>query len=171
VKITGKTAAAFCTAFTGVCFAAALFFLPPAFAQETAAATDTPAEIPAPENPAPAQNANSAAPIANPLPPHLIQARDMAQKFAQLPPGNIPLPDHVFEQCQTLDQTLKILVSQRRLGYLADAIDSKGLVHMWFVSNTRREWAAIVVDHALNACITSQGPAWHYALEPAQPPR
>lgn len=95
----------------------------------------------------------------------------MAQKFAQLPTGNIPLPKDVFEKCQTLDQTLKILVSQRRLGYLADAIDSKGLVHMWFVSNARREWASIVVDHALNACITAEGPAWHYALEPAQPPR
>lgn len=71
--------------------------------------------------------------------------------------------------CQQLDDLLKIIVSQRRLGYLADAVDNTGIVHMWFVNRERREWVSLTVDHDLTACITAQGSAWNFALEPMQP--
>lgn len=68
--------------------------------------------------------------------------------------------------CQSLEDLLKIIVGQRRLGYLADAVDNGGTVHMWFVSNVRREWVSITVAQDLTACITAEGSAWNYALEP-----
>lgn len=71
--------------------------------------------------------------------------------------------------CQQLEDLLKIIVSQRRLGYLADAVDNTGMVHMWFMSRERREWVSLTVDHDLNACITAQGNSWNFALEPMQP--
>jgi hypothetical protein len=71
--------------------------------------------------------------------------------------------------CQKLDDLLKIVVAQRRLGYLADAVDNTGMVHMWFMSRERREWVSLTVDHDLTACITAQGSSWNFALEPMQP--
>jgi len=71
--------------------------------------------------------------------------------------------------CQPLEDLLKIIVAQRRLGYLADAVDNTGMVHMWFMSRARREWVSLTVDHDLTACVTAQGSAWHFALEPMQP--
>ncbi|MFN7114437.1 MAG: hypothetical protein ACK4PK_08770 [Alphaproteobacteria bacterium] len=71
--------------------------------------------------------------------------------------------------CQKLDDLLKIIVSQRRLGYLADAVDNTGIVHMWFMSRERREWVSLTVNHDLTACITAQGSSWNFALEPMQP--
>jgi len=72
--------------------------------------------------------------------------------------------------CQNLEDLLKVIVGQRRLGYLADAIDDTGIVHMWFMSRERREWVSLTVDHDLNACITAQGSSWHFALEPMETP-
>jgi len=81
----------------------------------------------------------------------------------------VTAPPATLIPCQKLDDLLKIIVSQRRLGYLADAIDDTGIVHMWFMSRERREWVSLTVDHDLNACITAQGSSWHFALEPMQP--
>lgn len=92
------------------------------------------------------------------------KAKEMAEKAAKenkvspAAPGAVP--------CQNLESLLKIIVGQRRLGYLADAVDNGGTIHMWFVSNSRREWVSITVEHDLTACIVAEGNAWNYALEP-----
>lgn len=67
--------------------------------------------------------------------------------------------------CQKLDRQLKFLIAERSLAYMAQAIDSKGLVHMWFMSRDRREWASVTVDSQLTACITAQGTDFRFALE------
>lgn len=71
--------------------------------------------------------------------------------------------------CLPLEDLLTVLVSERRLGYLADAIDHTGTVHMWFMSRERREWASLTVADDLTACITAQGASWNFALEPMKP--
>ncbi len=100
----------------------------------------------------------------------------LAMDAARKATGKIESPTHVndptlppgFVPCQRLESLLKIIVGQRRLGYLADAVDNTGIVHMWFMSRERRNWVAITVDHDLTACIISEGSDWRFALEPAQ---
>lgn len=92
------------------------------------------------------------------------QAKKMAAKAAK--DSKVPAAAQGAVPCQNLESLLKIIVGQRRLGYLADAVDNSGTVHMWFVSNSRREWASITVEPDLTACIVAEGNAWNYALEP-----
>lgn len=101
---------------------------------------------------------------------------ELAMDAARKATGKIEAPTHAndptlppgFVPCQRLESLLKIIVGQRRLGYLADAVDNTGIVHMWFMSRERRNWVTITVDHDLTACIISEGGDFRFALEPAQ---
>lgn len=91
------------------------------------------------------------------------KAKEKEQTEEAQPAGLAQIP------CQNLEDLLKVIVAQRRLGYLADAVDETGIVHMWFMSRERREWVSLTVDHDLTACVTAQGNSWHFALEQMQP--
>lgn len=100
--------------------------------------------------------------------PDEARAWDAARKAT----GKMHAPESAAQApaCQPLENVLKDIVSQRRLGYFADAIDQNGIVHMWFMSRERRAWVSLTVDHDLTACITAEGSEWHFALEPMQSP-
>ena len=58
----------------------------------------------------------------------------------------------------------KKLMTESKLAYLADAIDSDDVVHMWYVSAKTHEWAEIEVNDNLVACIARRGYDWHFAV-------
>lgn len=75
-------------------------------------------------------------------------------------------PSYAFE-CQSLDGMLKHMLAEKHLGYLADSTDQYGFVHMYFFSRSTREWAEIMIDDNLNACLIFEGKEWNFAFERA----
>lgn len=67
-------------------------------------------------------------------------------------------------ECGPVGDVAKKLMTESKLAYLADAIDSDDVVHMWYVSAKTHEWAEIEVDDNLVACITRRGYDWHFAV-------
>lgn len=67
-------------------------------------------------------------------------------------------------ECGPVGDVAKQLMTESRLAYLADAIDSDDVVHMWYVSAKTHEWAEIEVDDNLVACIARRGYDWHFAV-------
>lgn len=56
------------------------------------------------------------------------------------------------------------LMKERRLAYLADAIDSNDRVHMWYINSHTGQWVELEVTDNLQACIVREGYDWHFAV-------
>jgi hypothetical protein len=67
--------------------------------------------------------------------------------------------------CGKLDDILRGLEKNARYAYTADAIDSHGRVHEWFINPKTRHWVQIHVYSNLRACIEDKGYDWHWAVE------
>ncbi|MDI1227079.1 MAG: hypothetical protein PSY14_05290 [bacterium] len=66
--------------------------------------------------------------------------------------------------CAPVGDMAKRLMTERKLSYLADAIDSDDHVHMWYVSKKSGKWVELYVeDDKQLACIVREGYDWHYA--------
>ena len=65
--------------------------------------------------------------------------------------------------CAPVGTMAKKLMQEKKLSYLADAIDTKDLVHMWYVNKQTGRWAELEVTDDLNACIVREGYDWHFA--------
>ena len=68
-------------------------------------------------------------------------------------------------ECGKLDDILLKLEKNAAYAYTADAIDSHGRVHEWFINPKSRAWAQIHVYSNLRACIEARGYDWHWAVE------
>lgn len=66
-------------------------------------------------------------------------------------------------ECAKVGVMAKRLMQEKKLAYLADAIDSKDLVHMWYMNKKTGRWAELEVDEDLNACLVREGYDWHFA--------
>ncbi len=66
--------------------------------------------------------------------------------------------------CAPVGDMAKRLMTEHKLAYLADAIDSDDHVHMWYVSRKSGKWVELYVeDDKQIACIVREGYDWHYA--------
>jgi hypothetical protein len=72
-----------------------------------------------------------------------------------------PAPE--LQLCEkSLDRMLLKLSKNARYAYTADAIDSMGGVHMFYINTLSRRWAEVHVYDDLHACVESRGPAWRW---------
>jgi hypothetical protein len=78
-----------------------------------------------------------------------------------------PKPPEPPLVCGKLDDILLSLEKNARYAYTADAIDSHGRVHEWFINPKTRRWVQIHIYSNLRACIEEQGYDWHWAIETA----
>src|SRR4051812_2442809 len=67
--------------------------------------------------------------------------------------------------CGKLDDILHDLEKDARYAYTADAIDSHGRVHEWFINPKTHRWVQIHVYSNLSACIEEKGYDWHWAVD------
>lgn len=67
-------------------------------------------------------------------------------------------------ECAPVGIMAKRLMTERKLSYLADGIDSDDHVHMWYVSRKTGKWVELYVeDDKQLACIVREGYDWHFA--------
>ncbi|HYD18332.1 MAG TPA: hypothetical protein VEF76_07630 [Patescibacteria group bacterium] len=72
-------------------------------------------------------------------------------------------PAPAAPECAPVGVMAKRLMQERKLAYLADAIDKAERVHMWYVSRGG-DWVELEVDDdRLEACIVNEGSDWHFA--------
>lgn len=76
----------------------------------------------------------------------------------------MPTPAYAF-QCMPLEDMLREIFTVKRLGYMANAIDNKGRVHMFYYSRRTHHWAEIMVDNDLEACLIFEGQTFYFAME------
>ena len=89
---------------------------------------------------------------------------------AAAPPPPLSPPPKAAEvprDCGKLDDILLRLEKNARYAYTADAIDSHGRVHEWFINPKTRRWVQIHVYSNLRACVEAKGEDWHWAVETA----
>ena len=67
-------------------------------------------------------------------------------------------------ECAPVGEMAKRLMTERKLSYLADGIDTDDHVHMWYVSRKTGKWVELYVeDDKQLACIVREGYDWHFA--------
>ncbi len=73
-------------------------------------------------------------------------------------------PKPAVGECAPVGTMVKRLMSERKLAYLSDAIDSNDQVHMWFISKKSGAWVELQISDDLQACIARDGYDWHFAV-------
>jgi len=67
-------------------------------------------------------------------------------------------------ECGDVGTMAKRMMTERKLAYLSDAIDSNDRVHMWFINRHTGMWAELEVTDDLRACVVREGYDWHFAV-------
>lgn len=66
--------------------------------------------------------------------------------------------------CGEVGSMDRMLMKQRKLAFLATSIDKAEAVHIYFISHATGDWAEMIMDDKLNACIVNEGTDWHFIV-------